>query len=126
MRTLDSASSVRLAWADHLFHRRRETRRHGFSKRWIAENDIRGGQSGPGYTIEQGEGRQRWVKSPAEVAALGDLMGIKLRKDAVVTPKQAIKAGLPETVVAGISDRPVGEWKLAVADCRAASKVFGK
>lgn len=87
---------------------------------------IRSGGVVPGYAIEQAEGRQKWTRPVAEVIALGQLMGIKLDKPGVITPKQAVKAGLPEKTVKGISEVPLGEWKLVRVDTKQARKVFNQ
>lgn len=81
------------------------------------------GRSVPGWMTEQGMGREKWAKSVDEVLALGALMGIDLSKPGALTPKQAIKAGVPAAVVSQYSETPRGEIKL-VPDASVA-RVFG-
>lgn len=86
----------------------------------------RAGANVPGYGIERAEGRQKWIKPAEEIIMMGKLLGIPLEKAAVITPKQAIKKGVAEAVVAGVSEVPLGEWKLVEIDTRAARKVFNQ
>lgn len=72
---------------------------------------------GTGYVVEQGYGRERWTVEPSEVFALGDAMGLDLRKPAeAITPAQAVKLGLDPEVKAGYSFKPKGEVKLVPLD----------
>ena len=87
---------------------------------------LRKGGQVPGFQIERGEGRQRWTKRVDEISALGKLFNLDLTKTSVVTPKQAVKAGLPKDVVDSITELPVGEWKLVEVDLRKSRKVFNQ
>lgn len=94
----------------------------------LAESLLYAGRSGaviPGYGVERAEGRQKWIKPVGEVVALGQMLGLDLSKPAVITPKQAVKKGVPEQVVAGMSETPLGEWKLVKTDDRKARRAFG-
>jgi hypothetical protein len=72
---------------------------------------------GTGYVTEQGYGRERWTVEPSEVFALGDAMGLELRKPPeAITPAQAVKLGLDPEVKAGYSYKPKGEVKLVPLD----------
>jgi len=82
---------------------------------------IKQGASVPGWLTEQGSGRERWNKPVEEIVALGEMMGVDLNKPAAITPKQAIKAGIPAVVVAQYTETPVGEIKLVPSNLR---KVF--
>lgn len=85
----------------------------------------RAGVNVPHYSIERAQGRQRWTRPVQEVIVLGQMYGLKLDKPAVITPKQAVKAGVPAGVVALMSDEPLGEWRLVEATTDKARKVFG-
>lgn len=87
---------------------------------------IKRGAAVPFYGVEQGAGRTVWAKPIAEVVALGDLMGINLRKDGAITPIQAKKAGIDSDVVKSYSNTPTGEIKLVSDNSSTARKVFGK
>lgn len=73
---------------------------------------IRQGGSIPNFHLEQGYGRQKWITPISEVIALGEMMGVDVSKPDVITPKQAIKAGLPAEIVDSYSETPKGSFKL--------------
>lgn len=85
----------------------------------------RSGKVTPWHSVEQGYGRQVWTVSPEQVAALGDLYSVQLRKTAVVTPKQAAKIGIDESVISAYSVTPTGKIKLIPANPADAARVFG-
>jgi hypothetical protein len=76
----------------------------------------------PHFHLEPSVGRETWSVPPEQVKALGELMGVNVTKDALVTPAQARKAGL---IVDGFTMRPNGAVKL-VPDGNKAAKIFGK
>jgi len=84
---------------------------------------IRGGQMVPWWALEPVAGREAWTKPVAEVTALGDLLGINLRKEALITPNQARKAGLDNATLALYSGRNSG-LKLVFDTGDKARKVF--
>jgi len=86
----------------------------------------RGGAALPGWSIEQAQGRQKWMRPVPEIVALGQLYGLDLSKTDVITPKQAAKKGVPAEVVAAMSEAPLGEWKLVKVDTRAARRAFNQ
>lgn len=102
---------------------RLEARRTGLEAQALAA--VKGGQAVPHWRIEQGYGRKRWTKPDAEVAALGDMMGVDIAPRKPVTPGQAVKAGLDATVVDAYSETPLGELKLKPDDGTQARRVFG-
>lgn len=87
---------------------------------------IRNGALIPHFVAQHGTGRERWIKPEPEVIAMGELMGVKLGVTKLVTPKQAIKAGMPEEVVKSFTEIPRGELKLVSDDGTKARKIFGK
>lgn len=68
---------------------------------------IRSGARVPGYRVETGRGRTTWTVPIDEVVMLGDALGVDLRKAAAVTPNQAKKLGIDETVIKAYSDKPI-------------------
>lgn len=101
-----------------------------------AENYIRGGKRVPGFTMEPTSARLEWLPDAtgAEIIALGDLLGKDLRKPPgtlnsrsgpIVTPTQAIKAGIDAAVIGQYSARPQGAMKLARESSTEARRVFG-
>lgn len=87
---------------------------------------IKTGKSVPGHRMEDSAGREAWSKPVAEVVQLEALFGVKLRKDALITPKQAVKAGLPQDLVAAYSHTPSRGMHLVADDGTKARKIFGK
>lgn len=87
---------------------------------------IRGGESVPWHRGEQGFGRQAWALPPEQVIAMGQLMNIDLSKVGVKTPKQAIKAGIDESVIKSYTVTPLGAMKLVPDNPADARRVFSK
>jgi hypothetical protein len=91
-----------------------------------AEHILRNGGRVAGYHLESKPSARSWKVSADEVLALGDLMGVTLGKPVdVITPTQAIKAGIPETVIDVYSERKNGAAKLVEDGVRLVA-VFGK
>ena len=87
---------------------------------------IRQGVSIPHFTAQHGMGRERWIKPEPEVIAMGELMGVKLGVTKLVTPNQAIKAGMDAELVRSFTEKPRGELKLVADDGSKARKIFGQ
>ena len=85
---------------------------------------LKAGQIIPGYGVELAYGRETWNVPPAEVIALGELSGVSLRKEDVITPTQAKKAGLSPEIVAAYSGRPLNGVKVVQDDNSKARRVF--
>ena len=60
---------------------------------------IRNGFNIPGWQLKEGRSSQKWKIPASKVIEFGLMFGVDLSKVGVVTPKQAIKAGIPESVV---------------------------
>lgn len=86
---------------------------------------IRNGVRVPGWHAEAGSGREKWRVSYDEVVMLGSLMGINVAKPGLITPKQAVAAGLPRELVSAYTETPSGAVKLVRDDGRLAG-VFGR
>lgn len=101
-----------------------EARASGLEEQLLARGRL--GAPLPGLRIEHGVGRERWNVSDAQVIAIGQALGVNVAKpDVALTPKQAVKAGLPSAVLDGIVSRPTGEAKLVEDDGAMARRVFG-
>lgn len=87
-------------------------------------SQIKQGVAITGWGWEQGMGREAWSKPIDEVLALGQMMGVNVAKPSAITPKQAIKAGIPAAVVAEYSTTPKGEIKLVRDTGARARKIF--
>lgn len=96
----------------------------------MALGAIRAGTNVPFYSTEYTTGREKWTVPPAEIIALGELMGVDgLQKPAdAVTPNQARdafkKAGVDGSVINAYADRPRGALRLARVDDTAAKFAF--
>ena len=89
------------------------------------EEAIKANPSGTGYIREQGFGREKWTVPAAEVFALGDMMGVDVRKPSEpVTPKQARDLGLDAEVSKAYTTIPKGEVKLVRQSSSAAARAF--
>jgi len=99
-----------------------EARKTGLEEQALAI--LKRGAPLPFYRIEHGFGRERWSKPAAEVLAMASMMGVDVAKPGLITPKQAVKAGLDETLVKAFSETPPGEAKLKPDDGTRARKVF--
>jgi hypothetical protein len=94
-----------------------------------AEASLHAGVRIPYYTLEPTKTRLIWKDgvTPGQVAATGDLFGIDLRKPAeVMTPRQAIDAGIPADIIEGnLAHRPQGSLQLKPISTKDAEKAFG-
>ena len=79
----------------------------------------------PGWRLETGLGRTRWNASVSVLEALSATMGVKLTEAIPITPKQAVKAGIPQSVVAQLSETPTGKTVLVEDDGSLARRCFG-
>ena len=93
--------------------------------REVAMETITSGVMVPGFRTETGLGRQRWKVPMPQVVALEAVIGKKLTEPKAVTPKQAIKLGVPEEVVAMFSETPNGETRLVEDDSTLTRRIFG-
>ena len=82
------------------------------------------GEYSPYYRLKDSYGRRTWNKPDDEVIALGELFGKDLSKRTVITPSQAIKNGIDETVISAYSYIHKGEPNLAENDPNDAAKIF--
>jgi hypothetical protein len=87
-------------------------------------NHIKQGNPLAGWMTKQGEGRKKWTMATEEVLALGAMMGVDVSKPALLTPAQAVKAGLSPDVVDSYSAKAPGEIKLVRDTGAFARKIF--
>lgn len=73
---------------------------------------LRNGKRVPGYNLESGQGRLTWKVPADEVLALESMMGISISVKKLITPTQAIAAGLDKELVGAFAERPVTAVKL--------------
>lgn len=84
------------------------------------------GERMPGYRLEDTYGRETWAVPPEQIIAIGHALGVNVSKPGALTPKQALKLGLNEQIVAAYTTKPKTGVKLVEDDGSAAAKVFGK
>jgi hypothetical protein len=89
----------------------------------VAQN-LAQGHRVPFFAMVQSHGREVWAKPVDEVLGLGQLFGVDIAKRDAITPKQAVKAGLPAEVVAQYTTRS-SSLKLEADDGSDARRVFG-
>lgn len=89
------------------------------------EHEVRGGKSAPHHRMALGTSKTIWLKSDAEVLALGQMFGKDLSKNSVKTPTQAVALGVDKTIVAAYSHTPPAGQKLVQDDGSLARKIFG-
>jgi hypothetical protein len=77
------------------------------------------------YEIKPTTGRLAWAVDPREVLAMGEILGVDLRKDDVITPTQAIKKGIPEETMLKYADRKTS-LKLSRVDVKKVKAVFNQ
>lgn len=95
----------------------------------VALAAIESGKVVEGWRKDYVDSRERWRSDPAQVFALGDLVGVDLRDTSPVTPAAARAAfeaaGIPPETLAGHHFKPSGAAKLSPEDPNAAAKRFG-
>lgn len=91
------------------------------------------GKQVPGFTIAHEQGRTVWLNAEkeAEIVELAKLLypdaplDITKQREAL-TPKQAVKKGMPEEIVKAYSFSPRGAAKLVEVTAQSVAKVFSK
>lgn len=112
--TTDTAPTPALAGLELLWLR--EASAYLKARTSALEELIRVQPEGSGFVLEQGYGREKWTEDAEAVFALGDAMGLDLRKPPeAITPAQAVKLGLDPEVKDAYSTKPRGEVKLVPA-----------
>lgn len=85
---------------------------------------LRGGQRVPGFHMEPGRGRESWERPIKEIRLLGELMGVELGKDEVVTPFQARKLGIDSAILDRYVSIPKRGNKLVADAGSQAKRIF--
>jgi hypothetical protein len=87
---------------------------------------IKKGKRIPHFHVEESGGREKWRVPADEIAVLGEMLGHNLVKPRdVITPRQAIKAGIPEEVVKSYTEISHGALKLVPENPNTVRKIFG-
>ena len=86
---------------------------------------IRSGKNIPGWMVEQGYGIEKWNKPIEEIINLGKLLNTDFSKpSAVITPKQARKKGVDDSLISAFSETPRTGIKIVLDNCNKAKQVF--
>lgn len=88
------------------------------------EATLRTGGNVPGWELKPGQSRLAWTAAMEEVYAMGDMMGVDVRKPDAITPIQAIKAGIDEAVIMEYAKRPPAALKVVQSATNSAAKAF--
>ena len=78
-----------------------------------------------GYTMSRTAGREVWDKPIEAIIDVGNMLDIDLSKPGIMTPNQARKAGVPESILETFSKRVAGSLKLKKTKAFL-SKIFDK
>lgn len=88
---------------------------------------IENGTPIPGYTAERNPGRRKWKATDEVLKACEMMTGVSLFDEKPVTPAEAKRRKLDETMIKSLSEVPPGKMKLVKRDLTAkADKIFGK
>jgi len=90
------------------------------------ESLIKNGVIVPGWGSEVNAGRIKWVKPFKEVKQLGEMYNIKLTKDELITPLQAKKLGVDESVIMAYSKQTTTGVKIVEDTEQKIREVFTK
>lgn len=102
-----------------------EARRSGLEAQVMAA--YRRGDRSTGWVLQRTAGRRVWEASEDVVKGLGMMFGVEVTKPPkLVTPNQAIKAGLPEDTVRALTKQQTGSEKLVQETQSTARRAFFK
>lgn len=88
-------------------------------------SELKRGRGVAGFLLEQGRGRTQFAPDKLEhVLELGRMFNIELQKSGLVTPNQAVKAGLPAEMLDGLTVTSPGQIKLIEDNGQKARKIF--
>lgn len=90
-----------------------------------AMHELQAGKGVSFFGVATGKGKRRWKVDPSQIIATCDLLGVDVRKPVdVVTPAQAIKKGVDDSVMSAYSEIPSTGLKLVEVDGAHARRVF--
>lgn len=85
---------------------------------------IRDGVNVPGWCLASAKGRRKWSRPIEEIMALGDAIGVDMRKPGVITPLQAKDKGLSVGIITSFSEVEATPLKLMPDDSKRAKRIF--
>lgn len=92
----------------------------------LAESKIQSGERILGWAMRNSYGRDKFTKPAKHMKGIAAMYGVDISKDAVMTPLQSIKAGLPEFVVDANKTTPNNGFKLKRFDTAKKAKELFK
>jgi len=116
-----AAASLELALLERAM-KRMEGRVGGLREVVLA--NIKSGLPAPFHAAEQTYGHQRWTLPDDQIIAIGQMYGKSLSKPGTLTPSQAIKLGVDESVIKAYSVTPSSGVKLVPFDNKDVSRIF--
>ena len=87
-----------------------------------ATTRLASGRTLPGLEVRHGSGRLEWSRPAADVLAMGQVLGVDLATP--VTPRAAIKSGIPEAVVMQYVSRKTGAARVYTDSNEKAKRIF--
>jgi hypothetical protein len=91
----------------------------------IRDDAFRGVLVPAGFAVQPGPGSTIWKPGDLEkVKQLAAVYGVEVQKDALITPKQAIDAGLPAEVVKPFTEKKPGQNALRKIDLEEWKEIF--
>lgn len=90
-----------------------------------AEHLLMSGERVDNYELKHTESRLMWNASKEDILFMGQAFGVDLKKEDVLTPTQAIKAGVPEETVLKCAERKSSN-KLSRVDLTKSKEMFKK
>lgn len=99
-----------------------KSRRAGL--REVIEHKLRAGEQVAQFVLEPKYGRDGWSVPDDQLFAMGDALGVNLRKVTAITPNQAKAAGMVPDVVDNLKERKPTGFELVRVDQATAHQVF--
>lgn len=91
----------------------------------MTEHRIKQGQSVKGWTLKESISNRKWIDG-VSAAVIQQMTGIDVSDNAIVSPSQAEKKGVPKDIVNSFTVRTSGGFKLVQSDVsKDADKLFG-
>lgn len=88
---------------------------------------IKRGAAVHGFQLEPGQSRKKWSADTTTILEMAEMMGVDIKKPLeIVTPTQALAAGLPEEVVNNLSQVQSGALKLVETNLKSFKKALAR
>jgi hypothetical protein len=91
-----------------------------------AKDSLLRGDRVPGYSIRSTYSSKKWTKPDDEIIMAGELLGVTLSKETLITPAQAKKLNVPSDIIDKLSISVQTGTKLTRSDDNLAKLIFSK